>query len=79
MLLAHPFLDFTLYPIPTATVLILSLPHHSHTSPLASRHSLLGLSSSGLLMLSQGDPLTLQHLRLLIPLSFVKFLFFQSP
>ena len=79
MLLAHPFLDFTLYSTPTATVLILSLPHHCHTSPLASRHSLLGLSSSGLLMLSQGDPLTLQHLRLLIPLSFVKFLFFQSP
>ena len=29
VLLAHPFLDLTLYSIPTAAVLILSLPHHS--------------------------------------------------
>ena len=79
MLLAHSFLYFTLYPIVTTIVLILLFPHHSHTSTLASRHSLLGLSSSGLLRLSQGDPLPLQHLTLLTPPSFVKSLFSQLP
>ena len=79
VLLAHPFFYFTLYPIPTTTVLILSLPHHSHTSTLASRCSLLGLSSSGLLRLSQGDPLPLQHLTLLSLPSFVRSLFHQLP
>ena len=79
MLLAHRFFYFTLYPIPTTTVLILSLPHHSHTSTLASRCSLLGLSSSRLHRFSQGDPLPLQHLTLLTFPSFVRPLFHQLP
>ena len=79
MLLAHPFLDFTVYHIPTTLVPILSLPHRSHTSTLASRCSLLGLSSSGLLRFSQGDPLPLQHLTLLTFPSFVRSLFHQLP
>ena len=77
MLLAHSFLYFILYPIVTATVLILLLPHHSHTSTLASRCSLLGLSSSGLLRFSQCHPLPLQHLTLLTLPSFVRSLFHQ--